>query len=275
MLEPNKIFSPEKKDIFNYKDVRIDEFSEIIENNKVRLPSLNEHPSRNPSKSNVDFMDFSNFEMAWKTAEMISKARCIPKEFQGNPSDILVAIEFGNEIGLRPMASLQNIMIVNNKPSIYGDAMLAVCMAFPDFIDCIEKYDSEKQEASCTVKRKGREPITKVFNKKMAEAAKLWGKVSSGGIPSPWVTNPERMMQFRARGFALRDMFPDVLKGMPTVEEMRDSQIYETRDSNNLEIKNTVDSMKERLKSKQMTSENILDLNKNPICLTEKQNDIL
>ncbi len=204
---------------------------------------------KEPKKNEIAFMDFSNFENAWKTAEMISKARCIPKEFQGNPSDILVAIQFGHDLGMKPMTSLQNIMIVNNKPSIYGDAMLAVCMAFPDFIDCIETYDSEKQESSCTVKRKGREPLTRIFNKKMAEAAKLWGKVSSTGMPSPWVTSPERMLQFRSRSFALRDMFPDVLKGMPTVEEMRD--VSPEKESSNLEIKNTAESMKERLKNKQ------------------------
>ncbi len=206
-------------------------------------------PKKEHQKNEISFMDFSNFENAWKCAEMISKARCIPKEFQGNPSDILVAIQFGNDLGMKPMTSLQNIMIVNNKPSIYGDAMLAVCMAFPDFIDCIETYDSEKQEASCTVKRKGREPVTRAFNKKMAEAAKLWGKVSSTGMPSPWVTNPERMLQFRARGFALRDMFPDVLKGMPTVEEMRDVESFKEQKS--IEEKSTAESMKDRLKSKQ------------------------
>jgi hypothetical protein len=44
-------------------------------------------------------------------------------------------------------------------------------------------------------------------------------------------------------------MFPDILKGIPTVEEMRDVKTLEQNNSNN-EIKNTVDSMKERLKNK-------------------------
>ncbi len=248
----------------NYDPVETDRtlnLSDIPEcSHQTIMSDVNHHnqfyrePKKEHQKNEISFMDFSNFEMAWKTAEMISKARCIPKEFQGNPSDILVAIQFGHDLGMKPMTSLQNIMIVNNKPSIYGDAMLAVCMAFPDFIDCIEKYDHEKQEASCTVKRKGREPLIRIFNKKMAESAKLWGKVSSTGIPSPWVTSPERMLQFRARSFALRDMFPDVLKGMPTVEEMRD--VSSEKESNSIEIMNTVDSMKERLKNKQ--SEQVL-----------------
>jgi hypothetical protein len=49
-----------------------------------------------------------------------------------------------------------------------------------------------------------------------AKAAKLWGK--SG----PWTDYPRRMLKFRARGFVLRDVFGDVLKGLRTAEEVRD-----------------------------------------------------
>ncbi len=51
---------------------------------------------------------------------------------------------------------------------------------------------------------------------KDAKRAGLWGK---GG---PWTAYPKRMLQMRARGFALRDAFPDVLKGMISVEEAQD-----------------------------------------------------
>jgi hypothetical protein len=49
-----------------------------------------------------------------------------------------------------------------------------------------------------------------------AKRAGLWGK--SG----PWTQYPRRMLQLRARGFALRDAFPDVLKGLVTAEEAQD-----------------------------------------------------
>jgi len=261
MIEPTRTLSLEEDRILLNISNTNASCNSMKEEETGRYSKIYREEKQTYKKNEISFMDFSNFENAWKCAEMISKARCIPKEFQGNPSDILVAIQFGHDLGMKPMTSLQNIMIVNNKPSIYGDAMLAVCMAFPDFIDCIESYDSEIQQASCTVKRKGREPLTRIFNRKMAESARLWGKVSSTGIPSPWVTSPERMLQFRARGFALRDMFPDVLKGMPTVEEMRDVESF--NESKVIEPKSTSDSMKERLKSKQ--SENLLTSSKRDI----------
>jgi hypothetical protein len=50
-----------------------------------------------------------------------------------------------------------------------------------------------------------------------AKAAGLLGK------QGPWSQYPKRMRQMRARGFALRDVFPDVLKGMPVAEEVMDT----------------------------------------------------
>jgi hypothetical protein len=54
------------------------------------------------------------------------------------------------------------------------------------------------------------------FSVEDAKRAGLWGK------QGPWSAYPKRMMQMRARGFALRDAFPDVLKGLITAEEAQD-----------------------------------------------------
>jgi hypothetical protein len=79
--------------------------------------------------------------------------------------------------------------------------------------------------AVCVAKRKGRKPVTARFSVEDAKRAGLWGK------QGPWSAYPKRMMQMRARGFALRDAFPDVLKGMITAEEAQDypSDVYRKR----------------------------------------------
>lgn len=75
----------------------------------------------------------------------------------------------------------------------------------------------DRTRAICTVWRKGQaEPTTRTFSIADAKRAKLWGK------PGPWTEYPARMLQMRARSFALRDAFPDVLKGLRTVEELQD-----------------------------------------------------
>jgi hypothetical protein len=54
------------------------------------------------------------------------------------------------------------------------------------------------------------------FNMEDAKKAGLAGK------QGPWQTAPKRMLQMRARAFAARDLFADALKGIKSVEELRD-----------------------------------------------------
>jgi hypothetical protein len=65
-------------------------------------------------------------------------------------------------------------------------------------------------------KRKNRTEVISKYSVEDAKRAGLWNK------QGPWTQYPKRMLQMRARGFALRDAFPDVLKGLITVEEAQD-----------------------------------------------------
>lgn len=157
----------------------------------------------------------TTFAEAKLFAEMICKTDFVPSGFKGNPGAVLAAIQFGAEVGLAPLASLQNIAVINGKPSLYGDAPLAICMAHPLWGGITETGDDKT--ATCSVNRKGNpSPFTVTFSKTDAEASGLWGK------PGPWKSYPRRMLQMRARGFALRDAFPDALKGLITREEAED-----------------------------------------------------
>jgi hypothetical protein len=152
-------------------------------------------------------------------SEMLSGSSMVPKAYQGKPQDVLVCVQWGYEMGLAPMQALQNIAVINGKPSVYGDAMMALVQASPvceDIEEYIENEGTPNPVAVCMAKRKGRKPVVAKFSVEDAKRAGLWGK---GG---PWTAYPKRMLQMRARGFALRDAFPDVLKGMITAEEAQD-----------------------------------------------------
>jgi hypothetical protein len=134
-------------------------------------------------------------------------------------ASIFAAIQMGAEVGLSPMASLQNIAVINGKPGLYGPAMLAVVEASGLLADIDEGVRGEgpSMEAYCTVQRVGRKPRTFTFTYAQAKRAGLIGKAG------PWTQYPERMFLARARTFALRDIFPDVLAGLSqSVEELMD-----------------------------------------------------
>jgi hypothetical protein len=121
----------------------------------------------------------------------------------------------GLEVGLSPMQSIQNIAVINGRPSIWGDSMLALCQNHRDF-ESIDENQSTNEKGVCIVKRRGMEPQTRTFTVDDAKKAGLWGK------QGPWQTSPARMLKLRARAFALRDTFADALRGLQSAEEQRD-----------------------------------------------------
>ena len=152
-------------------------------------------------------------------SRMLAESSMVPKAYQNKPQDIMVCVQWGYEIGLAPMQALQNIAVINGKPSVYGDAAMALVQASP-VCEGVEEYmegeGTPNPVAVCVAHRKGRKPVTAKFSVEDAKRAGLWGK------QGPWQAYPKRMLAMRARGFALRDAFPDVLKGLITAEEAQD-----------------------------------------------------
>lgn len=156
---------------------------------------------------------------AMEFSKMLAESTMVPRAYQGKPQDIMVCVQWGYEIGLAPMQALQNIAVINGKPSVYGDAAMALVQASPvceGIEETIEGEGTTNPVAVCIAHRKGRSPVVAKFSVEDAKRAGLWGK------QGPWQAYPKRMLQMRARGFALRDAFPDVLKGLITAEEAAD-----------------------------------------------------
>jgi len=168
----------------------------------------------------------ANFEEAKSIAILISESGMVPKDYEGRGDAVLVAIQMGQEVGLQPMQALQNIAVINGRPSIWGDAALAIVMKHPHFIDIIEDFSEDGDMARCTIKRKGRSDVVRTFSKLDADKAGLWSRKA----PSPWATYPARMLQMRARGFAIRDSFPDAMKGLSVAEESQDIVLEQAPD---------------------------------------------
>lgn len=180
-------------------------------------------------------VDTNNLESALVFCERIANTSLVPQNFRNKPNDILVAIQMGKEVGLEPMQSLQSISVINGKPSMYGDALLALCRKHPDFEDMIEEGDDKS--ATCTVKRKGETPYIKTFTIEQAQRA---GLISRSPV---WRSYPERMLQMRARTFALRDAFSDALKGFISNEEAMD---YPPQKEKNITPVQTLDQLADK-----------------------------
>lgn len=157
----------------------------------------------------------TTFDQAVKFAELAAASDLVPEAYRKKPANILLAIQHGYEVGLAPLQAIQSIAVVNGRPSLWGDAVLGLVRTSGK-LERIEETDDGKV-ATCRVQRSG-DPVevVRTFSQEDAERAGLAKK--SG----PWTQYPARMRQLRARAFALRDAFPDVLRGLSVREEVEE-----------------------------------------------------
>jgi len=191
-----------------------------------------------------------NYDEVFKMGKMMAHTDMVPKDFKGHEPNTIVAIQLGMEVGLLPMQALQNIAVINGRPCIWGDAQIALVRG-SGHLEWM-KETGDLNSATCEVKRYD-EPnvVSQTFSKTDAQTAGLWGKTG------PWKQYPKRMLQMRARSFALRDLFPDVLKGIQSREEVQDI----------IDIEAVIVTEKEKEKDKEKfeASKKILDAQKPPM----------
>jgi len=161
------------------------------------------------------------FDQAWRFAKLISGSGMAPSSFK-TPEAIMVAVLHGLEVGLTPLAALQSIAVVNGRPTLWGDGALAVVRGsgLCEWVEETMQGEGDLTTATCRAKRKG-DPKAAVGTFSVADARKagLWGKAG------PWTQYPNRMLAMRARGFAIRDGFADVLRGVSIREEVEDYMV--------------------------------------------------
>ena len=182
-----------------------------------------------PSKLQID-----GIADLWNLAQLLFKGGAASMPNVDRPEKVFTIILHGLEVGLAPTQALGSIMMQpNGRCSIWGDGALALVRAS----GLLAKHDPETIEGEgddrvgvCVVQRVGEPERRFTFSWKEAVKAKLieraMGKDGKGS--GPWVSYPDRMLKMRARGFALRDVFPEVLRGLVTTEEAQDYLDAET-----------------------------------------------
>jgi hypothetical protein len=186
-------------------------------NDSPKLPALQ-------SGGSIKAIIPNDFDSAWRIANAVVVAGMAPYGLQ-TPEKATIAILHGLEVGMPPMASLQSIAIINGRPCIWGDGALGLVQGSGK-METIKEWmegQGDLRVAYCRVVRRGDpEPKLGKFSVDDAKTAKLWQKRGHKGEDTPWITYPECMLKMRARAWALRDGFADVLKGLAIVEEWRD-----------------------------------------------------
>jgi len=165
---------------------------------------------------NVGALIPQDIEQAFRIASALAQSGMTPNGFK-TPETCFVAIMAGAELGLPPFQSLQSFAIINNRPTLWGDALMAVVRTNGFKVREWFEGEGEAMTAYCEVTRPDNGDTAEAsFSVDDAKTAGLWKKAG------PWQSAPKRMLKMRARSFAIRDGAADVLRGFQIREEVED-----------------------------------------------------
>lgn len=171
------------------------------------------------SKRNTDF------ETAQREAKALASSDLVPTAYKGNVANTLLAMEVASRVGASPLAVMQNLHIVQGRPSWSASFLIACvnsCGRFsPLRFETRGGDDASKKDyavrAISTDKESGKDCTGSWVTWPMVEA-EGWSKKSG----SKWLTMPEQMFMYRAAAFWSRVFAPEISLGMHTSDEVED-----------------------------------------------------
>jgi hypothetical protein len=165
-----------------------------------------------------------SLEEQYRLAKAYCASGLMPKGMN-SPERVLVAFQLCRELNLPFMSSVGKIMVVNGTPAIWGDLPLALAYRskqMEQYQEVFEEKDGKPYASTCTVKRKGMEVIVRRFTVDDARAAGLFRN-------DIWAKYTKRMLQCRARAWALKDALADVLMGVSILEYDHNATVEDGR----------------------------------------------
>lgn len=179
------------------------------------------------AKTGIQIRNLGN---ATAIAELLVRGGYAPKG--ASVEYAAVAIIQGALLGLNPIQALQNIAVVNGRPTLFGDGLAAIVKSSPVYggekIEWLGKGAGE-EDAGCRVTvwrllpNGEKQETVEWFTVSDAKRAGLWDKLG------PWKQYPRRMLRARATAWAYREAFPDVLQGVRIYEEERDNAMIDVQ----------------------------------------------
>lgn len=169
------------------------------------------------------FSNPESFQKIYDMGKMFASSRLVPTAYQGNPMDCTIAIDMANRMGVNPMMVMQNLYVVQGKPSWSGQACTSMIMASGKFKNVHHEYTGEKETDTwgCYLEAERVEDHVIVKGPevtiKMAKDEQWYSKNGS-----KWKTMPELMLAYRASAFFARVHIPNALMGCAVEGEVED-----------------------------------------------------
>ena len=168
-------------------------------------------------------------KIAYGMAKTLSTSSLTPQNYRGNPADCLIALDMANRTGFSPLHVMQNLYIIQGKPSWSGQFCAAAINACGKFGPL--EYVELLEEDGKTLRGYYAQAVRLATGKLCVASPVTWEMVKKEGWDkksgSKWLSMPDLMFHYRAAAFFVREFCPEVLCGLQTAEEVQDVKGYE------------------------------------------------
>lgn len=176
------------------------------------------------------FFSTASFEEAQRMGAMLAAANMgVPREYQNNLPNCVVAIEYAHRLGVSPIMVMQNTDVIHGKAAPKATFIIALVNASGKFSDDLQfEYFGQKGTDSrgCfawTKRKDGSKVEGSEVTVAMAKAEGWYGKPGS-----KWPNMTDQMLAYRAASFFSRIHCPNVTMGMQSSDEIEDVGVMET-----------------------------------------------
>lgn len=196
-----------------------------------------------PKDVTMGFGSLQSFELMQRAAKLLASSSLVPKDYQGNMPNCVIALNMAQRIGADPLMVMQNLYIVHGRPGWSSQFLIAAFNQCGRFSAVRYKWSGAegKDDWSCRAYATERDSMDVIQGPIISIAiAKKEGWFQKSG--SKWQSIPELMLMYRAAGWMVRTHAPEIAMGLQTQEELHD--VYDAKSHGNGRYSVDLDSLR-------------------------------
>lgn len=187
------------------------------------LPST--EPSEQVQKQMISLVENTRLlNGIYRVAKVYANSTMVPSGYQNNPDNCFVAIELAGRMNVSPTLVMQSLTVVQGRPAWSGQSCIALVNGCGKFMhdlnfEWVGTPNEDDWGCYCETVRKsdGRRLVGTTITIDVAKKEKWFDKTGS-----KWRTIPQQMLMYRAASWFARIYCPEVLMGLPAVDEVED-----------------------------------------------------
>jgi hypothetical protein len=187
------------------------------------LANLRAPQQQAPERYAVGLTDSQGFELAQRAAKLLASSTLVPKEYQGNLPNCVIALNMASRVGADPLMVMQNLVVVHGRPTWSAQFLIATVNTCGRFSALRYEFfgDAGTDDWGCRAwaieKATGEKLVGTDVTMAIAKQEGWFGKNGS-----KWKSIPQQMLMYRAASWWTRAYAPELSMGLSTADEAAD-----------------------------------------------------